>query len=76
MTTLNPSHNPFSHDKSRTGQAIHQTDFSPNPDSDAENDEVDSQGYPKRLAKLDREARREARQRVPRAAGPPIPDLR
>ncbi|GHJ84269.1 hypothetical protein NliqN6_0671 [Naganishia liquefaciens] len=70
MTSLNPTHFPASSDNNRRGQAIYKRnageDFS---------EEYDEAGYPKSVKKLDRDARREARQRIKRVQ-PPIPDLR
>ncbi|KAI5453984.1 hypothetical protein NCC49_004977 [Naganishia albida] len=69
MTTLNPTHIPTSSGKPSRGQAAYKRDV--NDDSE----EYDEAGYPKSVKKLERDARREARQRIKRVQ-PPIPDLR
>ncbi|KAJ9121161.1 hypothetical protein QFC24_004835 [Naganishia onofrii] len=70
MTTLNPSHFPSSSDNPRRGQAIYKRET---PEEAGE--QYDNAGYPKSIKKLDRDARREARQRIKRVQ-PAIPDLR
>lgn len=70
MTTLNPSHIPTSSDSALRGQAVYKRDAADSP-----TEEYDESGYPKSVKKLERDARREARQRIKRVQ-PPIPDLR
>jgi hypothetical protein len=74
MTSLDPSHLPFLSDKPSHGQAVHRQSRAQDDVSD-----VDSQGYPTSIERLDREdrrrAKREGRQRVQRVV-PAIPDLR
>lgn len=70
MTTLNPTHFPSSSDNERRGQAIYKRDV-----GGESSEEYDESGYPKSVKKLDRDARREARQRIKRVQ-PAIPDLR
>jgi hypothetical protein len=70
MTTLNPTHFPSSSANERRGQAIYKRDV-----GGESSEEYDESGYPKSVKKLDRDARREARQRIKRVQ-PAIPDLR
>lgn len=70
MTSLNPTHFPASSDNKRRGQAIYKRNA-----GGESSEEYDEAGYPKSVKKLDRDARREARQRIKRVQ-PPIPDLR
>ncbi|KAJ9108132.1 hypothetical protein QFC19_002599 [Naganishia cerealis] len=70
MTSLNPSHLPSSSDNPRRGQAIYKRET-----PEDSNEQYDEAGYPKSIKKLDRDARKEARQRIKRVQ-PPIPDLR